>query len=194
MSLPQSSLKNVCRTGGGGCTRVCLLSCVRHRQCTTLTTVSCMIDDRRKNEEQYFSLIKPERFARLLLHVYLWTNMLTLNSLRSDLLHITNLETDKPRGSSTQGLLNLAARRLYRSELRSLPYKPFRSDVLSQSTENKNNTYGSVNHQRATNDSLCSVKCGRLTVFYQFHTKKLASLPLVLPGAMPEMLGRYTSL
>ena len=46
-------------------------------------------------------LTKPARFARLLLDAYLGANVLTLTSLRSELLDVTNLETDKPRVSST---------------------------------------------------------------------------------------------
>ena len=39
--------------------------------------------------------------ALLLFDAYLGANVLTLTSLRSELLDVTNLETDKPRGSST---------------------------------------------------------------------------------------------
>ena len=64
-------------------------------------------------------------------HVNLGFTILTLNSLRSELLHVTNLETYKTRGSSTQPLGAYTV-----VELRSLRYRPFRSDILSQSTEN----------------------------------------------------------
>ena len=62
--------------------------------------------------------------------------MVNLTSLRSELLHVTNLQIDKPRGCSNQGLLNLGA-----------PHP-------RGSTENKKHTYGSVSHQRAMNDTL----------------------------------------
>ena len=44
-----------------------------------------------------FFWTKPARFVRLLLYANLGANVLTLASLRSELLHVTKLETDKPR-------------------------------------------------------------------------------------------------
>ena len=53
------------------------------------------------NLQYFFFQTKPARFARLLLAAYLGPNVLILTSLRSELLDVTNLETDKPKVSST---------------------------------------------------------------------------------------------
>ena len=54
-----------------------------------------------KYERNDFFKIKPARIARLLLDTYLGANILILTSLRSELLHERNLDSYKPRGSST---------------------------------------------------------------------------------------------